>query len=118
MRTLVELLAFPKEPQLPVQTYDQFRPKLLIDLDHCHLRLPSTTMKVKQHAHSLLICSWNGWCLAHHLQHRACLLTAKLIILHNMVAVFFDFESFGVTVAPPIESEVETRAKVLLKSTT
>ncbi|XP_069967481.1 uncharacterized protein [Bactrocera oleae] len=110
--------------RLPVQSYTQVRPRLLIGLDHCHLGLPSTTMKVNPHG-PFIANTELGWVVfgptSTTLPSTAsCLFMNRQAdqSLHNMVADFFKTENFGVRAAPPIESEVDIRARAILKSAT
>ncbi|XP_054091903.1 uncharacterized protein LOC105220591 [Zeugodacus cucurbitae] len=110
--------------QLPVQPYAQVRPKLLIGLDHCHLGLPLTTMKVKGHG-PFIANTELGWVVFGPTSTTlpspiSCLHVNRQAdqTLHNMVAEFFDTESFGVRAAPLLESEEDIRARDVLKSTT
>ncbi|XP_036217946.2 uncharacterized protein [Bactrocera oleae] len=110
--------------RLPVQSYAQVRPRLLIGLDHCHLGLPSTTMKVNTHG-PFIANTELGWVVFDPTSTTlpstaSCLFMNRQAdqSLHNMVADFFKTENFGVRAAPPIESEVDTRARAILKSAT
>ncbi|XP_049316979.1 uncharacterized protein LOC125779750 [Bactrocera dorsalis] len=110
--------------QLPVQPYAQVRPKLLIGLDHCHLGLPSTTVRVKEHG-PFIANTELGWVVFGPTSSTQPSPVACLCVnsqadqrLHNMVSNFFEIESFGVRAAPPIESEEDIRARDVLKSTT
>ncbi|XP_049304973.1 uncharacterized protein LOC125776523 [Bactrocera dorsalis] len=110
--------------QLPVQPYAEVRPKLLIGLDHCHLGLPSTTVRVKEHG-PFIANTELGWVVFGPTSSTQPSPVACLCVnsqadqrLHNMVSNFFEIESFGVRAAPPIESEEDIRARDVLKSTT
>ncbi|XP_053960415.1 uncharacterized protein LOC128864687 [Anastrepha ludens] len=110
--------------KLAVEPYAQVKPKLLIGLDHCHLGLPSTTMQLNK-CGPFAANTELGWAVFGPTMNSDPSLPSCLFVnchtdqsLHNMVAEYFETESFGVRAAPIMESEADVRAREILKSTT
>lgn len=109
--------------RLPVLTYDDITPKILIGLDNCHLGLPNETFQLQDGgpyaAHTEL-----GWVVFGPTKSVSPPKMSCLLIdqheddLHELVADYFETESFGVRPAPLIDSDEDARARSLLKSTT
>ncbi|XP_055915434.1 uncharacterized protein LOC129948452 [Eupeodes corollae] len=110
--------------RLPVYPYNDITPKILIGLDHCQLGLPSETIQLRDGgpyaAHTEL--GWVVFCPASTSSSlpKSCLLMIKPSedTLHKLVADYFETESFGVRPAPVLESQDDSRARRILKSTT
>ncbi|XP_036317546.1 uncharacterized protein LOC118732523 [Rhagoletis pomonella] len=110
--------------KLPIQTYSQVRPKLLIGLDHCHLGLPSSTLKMNMNG-PFAASTELGWVVYGPTTNKQRSLPTCLHVnsqsdqsLHSLMADYFDTESFGIRPSPPIESEADARAKRILEKTT
>ncbi|XP_017479997.1 PREDICTED: uncharacterized protein LOC108369409 [Rhagoletis zephyria] len=110
--------------KLPIQTYSQVRPKLLIGLDHCHLGLPSATLKINMNG-PFAASTELGWVVYGPTTNKQRSLPTCVHVnnqseqsLHNLMADYFDTESFGIRPSPPIESEADARAKRILEKTT
>ncbi|XP_067625507.1 uncharacterized protein [Eurosta solidaginis] len=109
---------------LPVRPYNEVRPKLLTGLDHCHLGLPSTTIKLNMSG-PFVAKTQLGWVVFGPTTASSTLPSTCLYVnsqadqlLHNLVSDFFDTESFGVSATPPIVSDLDVRATAILKTTT
>ncbi|XP_036347953.1 uncharacterized protein LOC118757339, partial [Rhagoletis pomonella] len=109
--------------KLPIQTYSQVRPKLLIGLDHCHLGLPSSTLKMNMNG-PFAASTELGWVVYGPTTNKQRSLPTCLHVnsqsdqsLHSLMADYFDTESFGIRPSPPIESEADARAKRILEKT-
>ncbi|XP_036328016.1 uncharacterized protein LOC118740546 [Rhagoletis pomonella] len=110
--------------QLPVQPYTGVMPKLLIGLDHCHLGLPSTTLRMRANG-PFAANTELGWVVfgptSKSLSAKpSCLLVNNVTdeSLHELVENYFAVESFGVRPSPPIESASDIRARSILSSVT
>ncbi|XP_067628473.1 uncharacterized protein [Eurosta solidaginis] len=109
---------------LPLVPYNGATPKLLIGLDHCHLGLPSETIRINANgpyaAHTEL-----GWTVFGPSTAPSPESNTSLFVGHTseqrldvMIADYFSTEGFGVRSSPPIEGKADVRARSLLASTT
>ncbi|XP_036347651.1 uncharacterized protein LOC118757028 [Rhagoletis pomonella] len=110
--------------KLPVQPYKQVTPRLLIGLDHCLLGLPSSTVQMGKSG-PFAANTELGWVVfgpttSTHASLPSCLLVNSHSdqSLHNMVADYFDMESFGIRTSPIVESEADVPAKTIMMTTT
>ncbi|XP_036346710.1 uncharacterized protein LOC118756026 [Rhagoletis pomonella] len=109
---------------LPMQPHSGATPRLLIGIDNCHLGLSSTTITMRKNG-PFAANTELGWVVFGPVSKCSpspitCLFvnSSRDEALHDMVADFFETESFGVRPSPPIESEADIRARAMLESTT
>ncbi|XP_067625142.1 uncharacterized protein [Eurosta solidaginis] len=110
--------------QLPIQPQSGAVPKLLIGIDNCHLGIASTTIAMRKNG-PYAANTELGWVVFGPTSPRPpepsiCLHVDRSAddTLHNMVAKFFEIESFGVRAATPVECKDDVRARAILESTT
>ncbi|XP_036322393.1 uncharacterized protein LOC118736407 [Rhagoletis pomonella] len=110
--------------KLPLEPYSGAVPKLLIGLDHCHLGMPAEIMQINcigpYAANTELGWTVFGPSVETSSSTQVCLFTkpASDQAMHDMIAEYFETESFGVKPFPPVESAADLRAKAILHSTT
>ncbi|XP_036321563.1 uncharacterized protein LOC118735734 [Rhagoletis pomonella] len=110
--------------KLPLEPYSGAVPKLLIGLDHCHLGIPAGIMQINcigpYAANTELGWTVFGPRVETSSSTQVCLFTkpASDQAMHDMIAEYFETESFGVKPFPPVESAADLRAKAILHSTT
>lgn len=108
-----------KKHGIPIASYSNVAPKLLIGLDHCHLGLPDEIVALEE-AGPYAVNTPLGWIVfgnmkGGHPTVRTCLLTAQPDNLYDLVANYFETENFGVKALPVIESKADLRARDILK---
>lgn len=114
---------YPHLQKLPVQSYQNVTPKLLIGLNNLQLALP-LKCRTGRGNEPVAAKTKLGWTVfgntrdsdsAHSFHVCDCTKTGDL---HDLVKEFFAFESLGITSAPLPEGVEETRAKTILNETT
>ncbi|XP_052562663.1 uncharacterized protein LOC120431010 [Culex pipiens pallens] len=114
---------YPHLQKLPVQSYENVTPKLLIGLNNLQLALP-LKCRTGRGNEPVAAKTKLGWTVfgstavsdsAHSFHVCDC---TKDGDLHELVKEFFAFESLGVTNSPLPESVEEIRAKAILNDTT
>ncbi|XP_067636752.1 uncharacterized protein [Eurosta solidaginis] len=110
--------------KLPVKPLIDAVQKMLIGIGNCHLGLASTTIAMKQYG-PFAANTELGWVVFRPNGKQSQVPSKCLFVntnvnrsLHDIVADFFEVESFGVRAAPPIESEADVRARAILEATT
>ncbi|XP_036335546.1 uncharacterized protein LOC118745966 [Rhagoletis pomonella] len=109
---------------LPLLPYSGASPRLLIGLDHCHLGIPTETMRIQANG-PYAANTELGWTVFGPTIRSVPRPTASSFVGHtvdqsleNMVCEYFETENFGVKPSPPIEGAEDARARSLLISTT
>ncbi|XP_054085566.1 uncharacterized protein LOC128921580 [Zeugodacus cucurbitae] len=109
--------------KLSIQTYANAVPKILIGLDHSHLGI-ATKIETLQHKGPYAARTKLGWVVFGPTDNfnqgkTSCLhmSVADDGYLHDLVADYFNTESFGVRPAPLIEPDEDKRARRILEST-
>ncbi|XP_053956165.1 uncharacterized protein LOC128861814 [Anastrepha ludens] len=112
---------------LPLQPYFDGVPQLLIGIDHAHLGLPIDIKGISEQGP--YACNTKlGW-VVFGPTSRASLATRSCLFLRTqemqeeedmrqLVFDYFNIESLGVRSSPPVESNDDVRAKMLLEGTT
>ncbi|XP_053947714.1 uncharacterized protein LOC128856436 [Anastrepha ludens] len=112
---------------LPLQPYFDAVPQLLIGIDHAHLGLPIDIKGISEQGP--YACNTKlGW-VVFGPTSRASLATRSCLFLRTqemqeeedmrqLVFDYFNIESLGVRSSPPVESNDDVRAKMLLEGTT
>ncbi|XP_062707580.1 uncharacterized protein LOC115257239 isoform X2 [Aedes albopictus] len=110
---------------LPIQSYIDARPRILIGLDNSHLK---AVLKLREGGKDAPIAAKTrlGWTIYGkipgpmdqvHRQLHICAQTPEQQ-LHDLVNQFFSLENVGVTLSPLLESDEEKRARKILEETT
>ncbi|XP_055604271.1 uncharacterized protein LOC129752524 [Uranotaenia lowii] len=118
---------FPYLSKLPVQSYQNASPKLLIGLDNFHVAVSSKAREGRADQ-PLATKSRLGWTIFGNVGPKSCssILAPQLHIsecksepdLHDYVKRFFTVESLGISTIPAAKSEDELRAVGILEETT
>ena len=111
-----------KNHGVPVNSYHNAVPRLLIGLDHCHLGLPDEILPLDDggpYAANTPL----GWIVFGQVKGgqstpHTCLLIDSNRNLYDLVADYFETENFGVKALPAIESNDDLRARQMLKDST
>ncbi|XP_070134695.1 uncharacterized protein [Drosophila bipectinata] len=114
-----------KDSRLPMKPYSNVVPKLLIGLDHGHLGLPLRTRRFAREG-PYAAATELGWVVFGPVSGqsttpspRSCLLAVSMDdAMEKMVEDYFEMESFGVKLAPPVAASDDARAQRILEDTT
>ncbi|XP_044573974.1 uncharacterized protein LOC123258162 [Drosophila ananassae] len=114
-----------KDSRLPMKPYCNGVPKLLIGLDHGHLGLPLRTRRFAREG-PYAAATELGWVEFGPVSGqsttpspRSCLLAVSMDdTMEKMVEDYFEMESFGVKLAPPVAASDDARAQMILEDTT
>lgn len=112
-----------KDYGVPIRSYNNVAPMLLIGLDHCHLGLPDEIVPLNEGgpyaANTPLGWIVFGQVSGGQTTPHTCLLVAQPEQnLYDLVASYFETENFGVKALPDIESNDDLRARQLLNDYT
>ncbi|XP_070138625.1 uncharacterized protein [Drosophila bipectinata] len=114
-----------RDLRLPMKPYSNVVPKLLIGLDHGHWGLPLRTRRFAREG-LFAAATELGWVVfgpvsgqSTTLSPRFCLLAVSMDdSMEKMVEDYFEMESFGVKLAPPVAASDDARAQRILEDTT
>nr|XP_043069093.1 uncharacterized protein LOC122321985 [Drosophila bipectinata] len=114
-----------RDSRLPMKLYSNVVPKLLIGLDHGHLGWPLRTRRFAREG-PYAAATELGWVVFGPVSGqsttpspRSCLLAVSMDdTMEKMVEDYFEMESFGVKLAPPVAASDDVGAKRILEDTT